>query len=357
MTGLNGVEVTRTSPDANPREKSRVSTKITRRDFAVTASAGVGLGLAGCVGPSKAGERLKLAHTLNSDHPVHKAMVFMGEKLSALSGGTMGVDIYPNGQLGSERQLIELLQIGALAMTKVSAISVEGFSPNMKLFSIPYLFQDNAHYWRVLNSEIGTSLLNSLRDVRLQGLGYYGAGSRSFYMSEAPVRSPADLVSKKIRVLPSRTSIDMIEAMGGAATPMPSGELYTALQQGIVDGAENNPPSYYLSKDFEVAKYYTLDEHTSVPDLVIMSRRVFDGLTDQQRAWVKEAMAASVLHQRELWAAAEKEALTEVAKAGVEIIYPDKQPFRDAVAPMKAEFSKTELGPLIRRVEDLEAKQ
>jgi len=201
-------------------------TGLTRRHFTSTAAAALGLGLAGCSGQAISGTRLKLAHTLNSDHPVHKAMEFMGDTLAELSSGSMSVDIYPNGQLGSERQLIELLQIGALAMTKVSAISVEGFSPSMKLFSIPYLFKDKEHYWRVLNS-------------------------------------PADLISKKIRVLPSRTAINMIEAMGGAATPMPSGELYTALQQGIVDGAENNPPSYFLSKDFEVAKYYTLDEHTS----------------------------------------------------------------------------------------------
>lgn len=329
---------------------------FTRRAFTASTGATLGLGLTGCSSKVSSGTRLKLAHTLNSDHPVHKAMVFMGEKLTELSSGSMGVDIYPNGQLGSERQLIELLQIGSLAMTKVSTISMEGFSPVMKLFSIPYLFQDGEHYWRVLNSDLGQSLLDSLRDVRLQGLGYYNAGSRSFYMTEAPVRTPADLVSKKVRVLPSRTSIEMVEALGGAATPISWGELYTALQQGIVDGAENNPPSYYLSKHFETAKYFTLDEHTSVPDLVIMSRRVFDGLSDQQRVWVKTAMDASVVHQRKLWAEAENEALSAVEKAGVEIIYPDKQPFRDAVAPMKAALAKTELGPLIRRVEAMESK-
>jgi tripartite ATP-independent transporter DctP family solute receptor len=328
--------------------------QLSRRSLAAATGATLGLALAGCSGKVISGKRLKIAHTLNADHPVHKAMEFMGERLTELSSGSMSLDIYPNGQLGSERQLIELLQIGSLAMTKVSAISVEGFSPSMKLFSIPYLFKDKEHYWRVLNSEIGVSLLDSLRDVRLQGLGYYDAGSRSFYMSKVPVRTPADLVSKKIRVLPSRTAIDMIEAMGGAATPMPSGELYTALQQGIVDGAENNPPSYYLTKDFEVAKYYTLDEHTSVPDIIIMSRRVFDGLTDQQRDWVKKSMAESVVHQRKLWAAAEDLALSEVAKSGVEIIYPDKQPFRDAVAPMKDAFSKSDLGPLIRQIEAME---
>ncbi len=297
---------------------------------------------------------LKLGHTLNADHPVHKAMVYMGEQLMELSSGLLGLQIYPNGQLGSERQLVELLQIGAVAMTKVSTISMEGFSPSMKLFSIPYLFSDSDHLWRVLNSDLGRELLDSLQGQRLQGLGYYDAGSRSFYMTDAPVRSPADLAGLKVRVLPSRTSIEMVEALGGSATPISWGELYTALQQGVVDGAENNPPSYYLSRHYETAKYYTLDEHTAVPDLLIMSRPVFDALSDQQRDWVNSAMAASVTYQRKLWTEASDEALEAVAAAGVEIIRPDKQPFRDAVAPMKAAFAQTELGPLIRRVEALE---
>lgn len=331
-------------------------TRLTRRAFTTSSGAALGLGFSGCSASRATGKRLKLAHNANLDHPVHKAVLFMGEKLSELSDGLMGIDIYPNGQLGSERQIIELLQVGALAMTKVSTISMEGFSPIMKLFSIPYLFKDSEHFWRVLNSQVGEALLNSIRDVRLQGLGYFDAGSRSFYMTDAPVKAPADLVSKKVRVLPSRTSIDMIEALGGSATPISWGELYTALQQGIVDGAENNPPSYYLSKHYETAKYYTLDEHTSVPDLVIMSRRVFDELSDQQRDWVKQAMAASTIYQRKLWAAAETEALSAVAKAGVEILRPDKQAFREAVAPMKAAFAKTDLGPLIRQVEAMETE-
>lgn len=321
-----------------------------------TALAGLSAGLAASILPGcqRIGDgpvSLKIAHTLNADHPVHKAMVFMGDQLAELSSGQLGMDIYPNGQLGNERQLIELLQIGAVAMTKVSTISMEGFSPSMKLFSIPYLFTDDEHLWRVLNSDLGHDLLNTLRDQRLQGLGYYDAGSRSFYMTDAPIHTPADLKGLKVRVLPSRTSIEMVEALGGSATPISWGELYTALQQGVVDGAENNPPSYYLSRHYETAKYYTLDEHTSVPDLVIMSRPVFDALSEQSRDWVRQAMAASVIYQRKLWAEASEHALNQVQAAGVEIIRPDKAPFREAVAPMKAAFAQTELGPLIARVE------
>lgn len=337
-----------------------MSAQFSRRDYNRLLGGGLlagatGVSLGGCTSNNISGTALKLAHTLNADHPVHKAMVFMGQRLTELSSGEMTVDIYPSGQLGNERQLIELLQIGSVSMTKVSSISMEGFSSKMKLFSIPYLFQDSDHFWRVLNSETGNSLLNTLRDVRLQGLCYYDAGSRSFYMTDGPVNSPDDLVGKKVRVLPSRTSIEMVEALGGAATPISWGEIYTALQQGIVDGAENNPPSYYLSKHFEAAKYYSLDEHTSVPDILVMSRRVYDGLTEQQGNWLRQAVNESVIKQRELWSVASTEAIDAVQKGGAQVIYPDKQPFRDAVADMKAAFNETELGPIIQQVEALEA--
>ena len=298
---------------------------------------------------------LRLAHGLSAEHPVHRAMEHMAERLTVFSSGTMRVDIYLNGQLGSEREMIEMLQVGSIAMTKVSAISLEGFSSGMRLFSIPYLFTDSDHYWRVLDSHIGKSMLNTLGDVRLKGVGYYDAGSRSFYMSDAAVNSPQDLIGKKVRVLPSRTSIEMVEALGGAATPITWGELYTALQQGVVDGAENNPPSYFLSKHYEAAKYYTLDEHTSVPDVLVMSGAVFDRLSEQQKGWLNRAVVESVALQKKLWAEAEKHALQQVRAAGVQVIYPNKKPFRAAVASMRNAFRDSELGSIIKQVEALEA--
>ncbi|WP_409432032.1 TRAP transporter substrate-binding protein [Litorimonas sp. RW-G-Af-16] len=326
---------------------------VTRRLATALLASTFALASLGCTSVVQDGTNLKLAHTLNADHPVHKAMVFMGERLDELSGGEMSVQIYPNGQLGSERELVELLQIGSVSMTKVSTISMEGFSDEMKLFSIPYLFEDSDHYWRVLNSDVGQGLLDTLRDVRIQGLGYYDAGSRSFYMTDAPINTPADLKGKKVRVLPSPTSIATVNALGASATPISWGELYTALQQGIVEGAENNPPSYFLSKHYETAKYYTLDEHTSVPDLMIMSQRVYDNLSDQEEAWLKQAMAESVVYQRKLWDEASTDAIEKVKAAGVQVIYPDKAPFREAVKDVRAEFEKGELAPLIRRVEAL----
>ena len=312
------------------------------------------LSTSGCGNQDPHTRRLKLAHYLDPNHPVHQAMLHMADVLDELSGHTLQIDIYPSGQLGSERELIELLQIGSLAMTKVSASPLEGFSPAMKVFSIPYVFRDEAHYWRVLEGDIGRELLLSLRDVRLRGLAYYDAGSRSFYMTDAAVQTPADLAGKKIRVQKSATSVRMIDALGGAATPIAWGELYTALQQGVVDGAENNPPSFHLSRHFEAAKYFTLDEHTSVPDVLLIGQHAWQSLNQRQRGWLQQAAAESVKLQRQLWRRATDAALVAVQEAGVEVIVPDKGAFRKAVRPMHASYQGSPVGELLVRIENIQ---
>ncbi|MCW8126839.1 TRAP transporter substrate-binding protein [Microbulbifer halophilus] len=290
---------------------------------------------------------LKLAHTLDQQHSVHRAMLVMDKRLRELSGGSMRVDIYSGGQLGGERELIELLQIGTLAMTKVSASPMEGFVPEMKIFNIPYVFRDSDHYWKVLQSDIGRELLVAGEVARLRGLGYYDAGSRSFYANDKPIRTPADLDGLKIRVQNSQTAIKMVNSLGGAATPVSWGELYTALQQGVVQGAENNPPSFYLSKHYEVSRYYTLDEHTYVPDMLLISTEVWKKLDSQQQAWLQQAVDESVEYQRKLWRESTRESLAAVKAAGVEVIRPDKQPFIEAVQPLHASYDGTEVGELL----------
>jgi len=294
---------------------------------------------------------LKLGHALDTGHAVHKGMVYMGERLEHYSNGTMKLEIYPSGQLGSERELVELLQIGSLAMTKVSSSPLESFVPEMKIFSLPYVFRDKAHYERVLASDIGRSLLLAPEKVRLRGMGYYDAGSRSFYTTKRAIRTPADLKGLKIRVQKSETSVQMIAAMGGAATPISWGELYTALQQGVVDGAENNPPSLYLSRQYEVCKYYTLDEHTAVPDILLMSLHIWESLTPEQQGWLQQAVDDSVVYQGQLWKQASDEALAAIEASGVEIIRPDKAPFMAAVADMKAQYKGTPIGDMLEAIE------
>ena len=293
---------------------------------------------------------LRLGHTLDTQHSVHKAMVHFGERLNTLSNGAMDVKIYPSSQLGTEREMIELLQIGSLSMTKVSASPLEGFVPAMKIFSIPYIFRDNDHFWKVLNSDVGQGLLAGVEPFRLKGLAYYDAGSRSFYTNNKPVRTPADLAGMKIRVLNSPTAVRTVRELGGAATPVAWGELYTALQQGVVDGAENNPPSYYLSRHYEIARYYSLDEHTSVPDVMLMSLRVWENLTDQQQEWVDKAMQDSVIFQRQAWQESTLDSLAKVKADGVEVIYPDKKPFVEAVQPFHDSLRGTAVGDLISKI-------
>lgn len=313
------------------------------------ALAAVALALTGCQveeGPLE----LKLAHSLSATHPVHKAMLYMAERLEHYSHGTMTMQVYAGGQLGSERELIELLQIGSLAMTKVSASPLEGFVPEMKIFNIPYLFRDMAHYHAVLDSGIGEELLVAPERVRLRGLGYYDAGSRSFYSVSRPVETPEDLAGLKIRVQESATAVQMIRAFGAAPTPIAFGELYTALQQGVVDGAENNPPSYYLSGHYEVAKYYTLDQHTAVPDILLIGKYTWDRLEPQQQEWLQQAVDDSVEFQRELWLEETQAALEAVEASGVRIIRPDKELFVEKVEGIYQRYDGTEVGELIRRI-------
>jgi tripartite ATP-independent transporter DctP family solute receptor len=296
---------------------------------------------------------IKLAHGLDVGHSVHMAMVKMGEDLEQISGGKMRLEIYPSQQLGSERECIELLQIGSLDMTKVSVGVMENFAPRMRVFSLPYLFRDRQHSFDVLDGPIGKDLLNEGTKYWLKGLGYYDAGSRSFYTKDKPINSPTDLHGLKVRVLESVTAMDMVNSLGGSATPISWGELYTSLQQGVVDGAENNPPSFYLSRHYEVCKYYSLDEHTVLPDMVLVGTHLWDRLSKQEQEWLQTAVDSSVVYQRKLWAESEKEALEAVEKAGVTIVRPDKTAFENAVQPLYSKYKDDkEMSALIQNIKN-----
>lgn len=296
---------------------------------------------------------LKLAHGLPTAHPVHEAMLFMAERVAARSDGRMKVEVFPSEQLGTEKECIEALQLGYLAMTKTSSAPMEGFVPKMRIFGVPYLFRDADHLWKVLNGPIGKELLLAGEAKRLRGLCYYDAGARSFYTKNRPIETPADLTGLKIRVQNSVMSMRMVQAMGGSPTPIPWGELYTALDQGVVDGAENNAPSLRTSRHYEVCKYYILDEHTCLPDIVVIGTRVWNRMTPEQQRILQEAADESVAYQRKLWAEAEAADLKAVEEAGVTILRPDKGPFRESVRSVWEEFEGTEIGDLIRRIEEV----
>ena len=274
---------------------------------------------------------IKLGHAQVVSHPVHEAMLFMAKQIEKKSNGKIRVKVYPNQQLGSERELLELLQIGSLGMTKVSAAALEGFAPTMQVFGMPYLFRDDEHQRKVLEGPIGKQLLLDGEEFWLRGLCYYDAGKRSFYTKNKPVETPEDLAGMKVRVMESVTASNMVKALGSSPTPVSYGELYTALQQGIVDAAENNPPSLYTSKHYEVCKFYSLDEHTSLPDVVIISTKVWEDLTEEEQSWVQEAADESATYEYKLWEESSAESMRELEAAGVTITYPDKEPFRKAV--------------------------
>ena len=281
---------------------------------------------------------LKLAHTLDPTHSVHKAMAFMAEQVEKKSGGKLAIQIYPSGQLGAERECLELLQIGSLAITKVSAAVMEGFIEDYKVLGLPYIFESKEHTFKVLDGEIGKKLLLSGEAIWLRGLCFYDAGSRSFYTKDKPVNTPNDLKGMKIRVMKSITAVNMIEVLGGSPTPIAWGELYTALQSGVVDGAENNPPSFYLSHHYEVCKYYSLDEHTTIPDVLLISRIIWNKLSEEEKRWIQEAADESVIYQRKLWRESENEAYEGVKQAGVIITTPDKSGFAKKVIPLYEEL-------------------
>jgi tripartite ATP-independent transporter DctP family solute receptor len=294
---------------------------------------------------------LKLAHGLDPTHPVHKGMAFMTKRVNEISDGKLQIDIYPSGQLGSEQQCVELLQIGSLAITKVSAAVMESFIEDYKALSIPYIFKSKQHGYDVFDGEIGEELLASTEPFFIKGLCFYDAGSRSFYTINTPIKKPEDLEGLKIRVMKSNTAVNMIKTLGGSPTPISFGELYTALQSGVVDGAENNPPSFYFSHHYEVCKHYTINEHSMIPDVLIISTHVWNKLTDQEKEWLSQAVKESVVEQRKLWAQSVEESLEAVQKAGVNIYYPDKEPFAKKVEQMYENYRDNEkIYTLIQRI-------
>ncbi|MCP4311637.1 MAG: TRAP transporter substrate-binding protein [Bacteroidetes bacterium] len=304
------------------------------------------------------GTALKLAHGLDPSHPVHMAMVHMADRCKEISGGELTIDIYPSGQLGSEQQCVELLQIGSLAITKVSAAVMESFTEDFKVLGLPYVFRSREHSFEVLDGEIGDELLLSTVPFWIRGLCFYDAGSRSFYTIDTPVDHPDDLKGLKIRVMKSITAMEMVKAQGGSPTPISWGELYTALQSGVVDGAENNPPSFYTSHHYEVCKYYSLNEHTMVPDVMIISDKVWKKLTEQERKWLQQAVDESVEVERKLWAESEEESLRIVQEAGVKVTYPDKEPFAEMVVELLESYSENEkIYNLITRIKEVGSTQ
>ncbi len=294
---------------------------------------------------------LRLGHGLNTNHPVHLGMQKLADDLLERTDGKVRIVIYPNEQLGSERESLELLQLGALDMTKASSAVLEAFQEEYKVFGLPFLFDSGEHMWHVLEGPIGAEILASGRDRNLLGLCYYDAGARSFYTRDRPIREPDDLRGLNIRVQQSEMAIRMVRALGGSPTPVSWGELYSALQQGIVDGAENNPPSFFTSNHYLASRYFSRNEHLRLPDVLVIQTRLFDRLSPEHQEALLKAAAVSVAYQREIWKTAEEVALIAVQEAGVEVIeFQDLTPFQERVQSILLDFEGTVVGDLAERI-------
>lgn len=309
-------------------------------------------------GAAAGGRKLVVAHSLPVTHPVHKGIEEFGRELAELSNGALTIQIYPSEQLGNETECLEKVQQGTIDITKVSAAPIGNFVPVFKLFSLPYLFRDHDHFWTALDGEVGQDLLTALSTNEaggpsgLVGLGYYDAGSRSFYTNK-PVTSPADLQGLKIRVQQDPVAEDTVKAMGASAVAMAFGELYTSLKQGGVDGAENNPPSFLSSRHFEICKHYILDEHSSVPDVLVGSSKLWESLNDTERGWIREAVQRSSLYQRKLWAEETEKSLEEVKAAGVTVLEADKAAFQQAAASVTEKYATGDRAEMVQRIKEV----
>lgn len=291
----------------------------------------------GCSG-SQDPKRLLVAHGHGDWHPVHIGLSYLCDEMEKETDYTF--DIYPNGQLGDDSAMVQLVKAGVLDIAKVSAGALEQFNPAYSIFSIPYVFQSTEHYFNVMNnSEAVQEIFASTRKDGFIAIGWFDSGSRSIYTTkDGPAATPADLKGLKIRTMNSPTSVSMINAMGAAATPMSSGEVYTSLQQGIIDGAENNETVLVDDGHGEVAKSYTYTQHQYLPDIVIISTETWDGMTEEEQNDLREAMKGAWQAHETEWNKIVERNKTGAKEMGVQFYEIDKTAFIEACKPLQDEF-------------------
>jgi tripartite ATP-independent transporter DctP family solute receptor len=282
---------------------------------------------------------IKSSDVHGDGYPTVEAIKYMGELLDKWTNGRLTIQVYGSMQLGGEKEALEQVQVGALEMTRVSVGVVGPIVDEFNAFNLPFVFRSAQHMYDVTDGEIGTELLNRLEKGGLIGLGYMDAGSRSFYNKVRPITQPADLKGLKIRVMQNPIFVEMVNSMGGNGTPVAFNELYTALQTGVVDGAENNPPTIIEHKHYEVTKYYSLTQHLMVPEIFVFSKKIWDKMSPLDRQLVRKASASCVIKERELWAAKEAKAYAELKKIGYSVNGNlNKEPFIKATEPVRQKF-------------------
>ncbi len=272
----------------------------------------------------------RLAETHAQDYPTTQGNYRFAELVEERTNGRITIEVYPDSQLGEESDVIEQVQFGGIDMTRVSISPVSAFVPELDAFQLPFLYQDPDHMWEVLLGDIGDEMFEELEDSGFVGLTWYDGGARSFYTTDK-VETVDDLAGLNIRVQEAPLMMDMVELLGAVPTPMPFGEVYSGLQTGVIDGAENNWPSYYSTSHYEVAEYYLENRHTMVPEITIMNKDIFDELSAEDQEIIKQAARDSIDYQREQWAAFVEESKEAVLDAGIEL----SQPSAEVLAEMQ----------------------
>lgn len=304
------------------------------------------------VGIANAETVLRSADTHPDGYPTVEAVKYMGELIKQRTNGAYSVEVYHSAQLGEEKDTIEQTQTGVIDLNRVSMGPFNGIVPETAVPSLPYMFRSVDHMRHVMDGPIGDEILKAFEAHGLVGLAFYDSGARSFYNTKKDIASMADMKGMKFRVIQSDVFVDMVNALGANATPMAYGEVYSALQTGVIDGAENNWPSFESAKHYEVAKHYTMDEHQIVPEVLVMAKASWDKLSPADQAIVRQAAKDSVVKMRELWDAQEKKSRDIVEAAGVKVSEIDKQPLIDAMKPVYDKYLSTpELKDLAARIQ------
>ncbi len=283
----------------------------------------------------------RLAENQPDDYPTTIGDLEFARLVEEKTDGRYKIDVYAGGQLGDEKSVIEQVQLGSIDIARVNVSPMTQFSDDIGVLSMPFLFEDEEKKWEKLNGDVGRELLDTLDGSNIVGLAYYDSGERYFYNSKRAVTKPEDMKGLKIRVQQSELAISVVEALGASATPMEYGEVYSAIQTGVIDGAENNMPSYYTSNHYEVAKHLTTTGYTGTPEIVIMSQSVWDTLSDEDKELFREAALESVEVQREAWADLTQESEDTVLEAGSEFSEAaDIEAWREAVQPVYDKYGE-----------------
>ena len=289
-------------------------------------------------------------------YPTVEAVLAMGKKLEAATGGRLSVQMYPSMQLGGEKEMIEQAQVGALAIARISVGPMGPLVPELNVFNLPFMFRDDAHMEKVIDGPIGDELLKKLSahpTAGLIGLCWMNAGTRTVYNSKRPVRTIEDLKGLKIRMMGNPVFVDTMNALGGNGVAMGFDQLVNAMQTGVVDGAENNAPTYATGQHFRYAKYFSLTGHLMIPEILVFSKKIWDTLGKEDQALIAKFGKEAQLDERKRWYEMEDKSVKQIEAAGVEIIkIDDKRPFQEAVKPVWEKYGKQQ-ADLIKRIQEV----